>query len=69
MARYAGSADEVAMRARKFTGDESERGTTPIVCAWCGFVLVQGHGPVSHGICPDCQMDFAGEVDRYIRVQ
>ena len=25
-----------------------------VVCAWCGDVMSDGTGPVSHGICPGC---------------
>lgn len=24
------------------------------ICAWCGSLLEEGSGPVSHGICPSC---------------
>jgi hypothetical protein len=24
------------------------------ICAWCGKLLRDGHGPVSHGICETC---------------
>jgi hypothetical protein len=27
-----------------------------VVCAWCGDVLADGSGPVSHGICPSCSL-------------
>jgi hypothetical protein len=27
-----------------------------VVCAWCGEVLSDAAGPVSHGICASCSM-------------
>ena len=27
-----------------------------IVCAWCGVVMSDASGPVSHGICPSCSL-------------
>jgi|GEM_PF-5330406 len=27
-----------------------------VVCAWCGDVLADAAGPVSHGICASCAM-------------
>ena len=27
-----------------------------VVCAWCGVVLSDASGPVSHGICPSCSL-------------
>ncbi len=27
-----------------------------VVCAWCGVVLSDAAGPVSHGICPSCSL-------------
>ena len=27
-----------------------------VVCAWCGRVIRHGSRPVSHGICPRCQV-------------
>jgi hypothetical protein len=25
-----------------------------ILCAWCGAILQDGSGPVSHGLCATC---------------
>ena len=27
-----------------------------VVCAWCGAVLTDAAGPVSHGICDSCSL-------------
>lgn len=27
-----------------------------VVCAWCGAVLTDSAGPVSHGICDSCSL-------------
>ena len=27
-----------------------------VVCAWCGLILSDASGPVSHGICASCSM-------------
>ena len=27
---------------------------TTLICAWCGFLIRKGVGPVSHGICRPC---------------
>lgn len=27
-----------------------------VVCAWCGTVLTDAAGPVSHGICDSCSL-------------
>lgn len=27
-----------------------------VVCAWCGVVLSEAAGPVSHGICASCSL-------------
>lgn len=27
-----------------------------VVCAWCGLILSDASGPVSHGICPNCSI-------------
>ena len=27
-----------------------------VVCAWCGLILSDATGPISHGICPSCSM-------------
>ena len=27
-----------------------------VVCAWCGVVMSDAAGPVSHGICPNCSL-------------
>jgi hypothetical protein len=29
-----------------------------VVCAWCGQMLKEGRGPVSHGICLRCARRF-----------
>jgi len=29
-----------------------------VVCAWCGAVLSEGEGAVSHGICRECEVLF-----------
>lgn len=34
----------------------------PVVCAWCGFVIREGEGPISHGICPSCYDKMDKEV-------
>ena len=28
-----------------------------VVCAWCGAVLTEAAGPVSHGICDSCSLN------------
>lgn len=50
----------------------AEESTVPLVasgedrpmelCAWCGFMMHYGRGPVSHGICPPCREVFFPEV-------
>ena len=32
------------------------------ICAWCGFMMHYGRGPVSHGICPSCREVFFPDV-------
>jgi len=32
------------------------------ICAWCGFMMHYGRGPISHGICPSCREMFFPEV-------
>jgi len=40
------------------------------ICAWCGDVLHDGSGPISHGICPACSAsllsDQKGNLGRYL---
>jgi rRNA maturation endonuclease Nob1 len=33
------------------------------VCAWCYKVIQEGRGPVTHGICPECE---EREMSRYL---
>jgi rubrerythrin len=35
-----------------------------LICAWCGFMMHYGRGPVSHGICPSCRDEFFPEVPK-----
>jgi hypothetical protein len=32
----------------------AKRPRVRIRCAWCGIVMREGRGPVSHGMCPEC---------------
>ena len=34
------------------------------VCAWCCKVIQEGEGPVTHGICPECEKK---ETVRYLK--
>lgn len=36
---------------------KDEKPKLKVVCAWCGKVLVEGSGPVSHGICAECAQE------------
>lgn len=38
-----------------------------LVCAWCDRVLVEGDGPVSHGICDACRRSAASVAVREAR--
>lgn len=38
-----------------------------VVCAWCGAVLANGEGQVSHGICPGCSELFERAYLRALR--
>ncbi|GIW18260.1 MAG: hypothetical protein KatS3mg064_1417 [Tepidiforma sp.] len=38
-----------------------------VVCAWCGAVLVEGEGQVSHGICGACSELFERAYLRALR--
>ncbi len=38
-----------------------------VVCAWCGAVLSEGEGQVSHGICPGCSELFERAYLRALR--
>lgn len=39
-----------------------------VVCAWCSVLVSGGDGPVSHGICVDCAMNFLKTLPReYLR--
>lgn len=29
-----------------------------LICAWCGAIIKDGPGPVSHGICGPCAAPF-----------
>jgi hypothetical protein len=29
-----------------------------VICAWCGQMLKEGRGPISHGICHRCARHF-----------
>jgi hypothetical protein len=35
-------------------GERFDAPLPPSVCAWCGLILREGVGPISHGICPAC---------------
>jgi hypothetical protein len=37
---------------RPVTGEVA--GPRAIVCGWCSVVVMEGYGPPSHGMCPDC---------------
>lgn len=32
------------------------------VCAWCGKILFEANGPISHGICVDCSKEVLRKV-------
>jgi hypothetical protein len=33
------------------------------VCAWCKKVMSDGPPPTSHGMCKQCELKFAAEVE------
>lgn len=36
-----------------------------VVCAWCDTVIKDGEGPVSHGLCPDCEKEQHEELEKF----
>ncbi len=34
------------------------RGSVKLICAWCGAIIKDGPGPISHGICDPCAASF-----------
>ncbi len=43
-------------RAAAMNGEESM--PPGVTCAWCGEIIKDGPGPVSHGMCPGCGTKF-----------
>ena len=39
-----------------------ERSGIRVACAWCGDVMEEGPGPVSHGMCPKCRIAFLAKM-------
>jgi len=39
------------------------------ICAWCGKVLKEGEGDISHGICPACWDEHFPSIKRRIKVR
>ena len=37
---------------------EDLRLTHRVICGWCGVLLQDGPGPVSHGMCATCRARF-----------
>jgi predicted RNA-binding Zn-ribbon protein involved in translation (DUF1610 family) len=37
------------------------------VCAWCGKVIREGDGEVSHGMCPKCQEKMRVEFEEWLK--
>ncbi len=42
--------------------DPDEKVNLRITCAWCGAVIEEGPGPVSHGMCAGCHASFLAMV-------
>ncbi len=39
-------------------------GNVSVVCAWCSSVVTPGGEYVSHGICPECALNFLKKLPR-----